>query len=54
VLDSLHRRRRGRWLARRLRIGGVGAQLAQRRPPEYGDALQAPSRTLFEKLDAAD
>jgi SAM-dependent methyltransferase len=54
VLDSLHRRRRGRRLARRLRLGGIGAQLAQRRPPEYGDALQAPSRTLFEKLDAAD
>jgi SAM-dependent methyltransferase len=54
VLDSLHRRRRGRWLARRLRLGGIGAALAQRRPPDYGDALQAPSRTLFEKLDAAD
>jgi SAM-dependent methyltransferase len=54
VLDSLHRRRRGRWLARRLGIGGLGAMLAQRRPPDYGDDLQAPSRTLSERLDAAD
>jgi SAM-dependent methyltransferase len=54
LLDSLHRRRRGRRLARQLGLGGIGAELAQRRPPGYGDALQAPSRTLFEKLDAAD
>jgi SAM-dependent methyltransferase len=54
VLESLHRRRRGRRLARRLRLGGVGAELAERRPPDYDDALQAPSRTLFERLDAAD
>jgi len=54
VLDSLQRRRRGRWLARRLRIGGVGAELAQRRPPVYDDGLQAPSRTLYERLHAAD
>jgi SAM-dependent methyltransferase len=32
----------------------VGAALADRRPPDYVDALQAPSRTLFERLDAAD
>jgi SAM-dependent methyltransferase len=54
MLDSLHRRRRGRWLARRLRLGGVGAALAERLPPEYDDALQAPSRTLYERLDDAD
>jgi SAM-dependent methyltransferase len=54
VLDSLHRRRRGRWLARRLRLGGIGAALAQRRPPDYDDTLQAPSRTLADRLDAAD
>lgn len=54
MLDSLQRRRRGRWLARRLRIGGLVAELAQQRPPAYEDALEAPSRTLFERLDAAD
>jgi SAM-dependent methyltransferase len=54
VLDSLHRRRRGRRPARLLRLGGIGAELAQRRPPEYGDGLQAPSRTLSERLSAAD
>jgi SAM-dependent methyltransferase len=54
LLDSLHRRRRGRGLARRLGLGGLGATLAQRRPPGYGDALQAPSCTLSGRLDAAD
>ncbi len=54
MLDSLHRRRRGRWLARRLRIGEVGAELAAQRPPEYADVLQAPSRTLSERLDPAE
>jgi SAM-dependent methyltransferase len=54
VLDSLHRRRRGRWLARRLRLGGIGAALAQRRPPDYDDALQEPSRMLSGRLDAGD
>jgi SAM-dependent methyltransferase len=52
-LDSLHRRRRGRWLAQRLHFGGPAATLAYRRPPDYDDELQAPSRTLFERVDAA-
>jgi SAM-dependent methyltransferase len=54
VLDSLHRRRRGRWLARRLRIGGVGAELAAQSPPEYGEPLAAPTRTLSARVDAAE
>ena len=54
MFDSLHRRRRGRWLARRLRLGGEGADLAYQPPPEYDDALQAPSRDLLERVDVAE
>jgi SAM-dependent methyltransferase len=54
LLDSLHRRHRGRWLARRLGIGGIGAELARQPPPEYGEPLAAPTRTLYGRLDAAD
>jgi len=54
LLDSLHRRRRGRWLARRLRLGGAGADLAYQPPPEYDDALQAPSLALLERVDVAE
>jgi SAM-dependent methyltransferase len=54
VLDSLHRRRRGHRLAQWLGLGGVGAQLAYQRPPDYDDVLQAPSRALVERLDVAE
>jgi SAM-dependent methyltransferase len=54
VLNSLYRRPRSRRLAARLGLGGVVAMLARRQPPDYGDALQAPSRTLSDRLDAAD
>jgi SAM-dependent methyltransferase len=53
-LDSLHRRRRGRWLARRLNIGGIGATLAAQPPPEYGEPLAAPTRTLSARVDVAE
>jgi SAM-dependent methyltransferase len=56
VLDSLHRRPRSRRLAARFGWGGgrIVTTLEQRRPPEYPDVLEAPSRELAGRLDAAD
>jgi SAM-dependent methyltransferase len=55
VLDSLHRRPRTRRLAARLGWGDrVVMTLEQRRPVAYEDVLEAPSRDLRGRLDAAD